>query len=207
MTYIPPLNYVSILCDIHRQVTEILTQLCSPSTAVIAFRWLLDEQATVLVKFGLQGSCCCPTKAWPFCCCARAFCKVGERCLGSGRVSPIAGHGSFNYLVHLIELFTLPHAFHIDSTWTPGTLRGVYMESMYTQCNFFITESRVDLGGLHVDSTWSTWSPGACDHVTWPDGLCADPQVYKEGHLAHIPQLPPLLWPGAVSEIRLDSEW
>ena len=55
------------------------------------------------------------------------------------------------------ELFTLPHAFHVDSTWTPGTLRGVYMESTYTQRNFFITESRVDLGGLHVDSMLSTW--------------------------------------------------
>jgi hypothetical protein len=42
------------------------------------------------------------------------------------------------------EPFTLPHAFHVDSMWTPGTLCGVYMESTYTQHNFFITERRVD---------------------------------------------------------------
>jgi hypothetical protein len=42
------------------------------------------------------------------------------------------------------EPFTLPHAFHIDSMWTPGTLCGVYVESTYTQHNFFITERRVD---------------------------------------------------------------
>src|ERR1700756_5274914 len=29
------------------------------------------------------------------------------------------------------EVFTLSHAFHVESTWSPGTLPGFYLDSLY----------------------------------------------------------------------------
>ena len=58
------------------------------------------------------------------------------------------------------------------------------------------------LAAFYMESIWSPGIPDAGDHVTWPLGLCASPQVYKEGHLAQIPQLSPP--PLGCDKIRLD---
>ncbi len=71
-------------------------------------------------------------------------------------------------VVSTLEVFTLSHAFHMESRWSPGTLPGFYLDSMYFTGGGFWQWTPAKPG---PESTWSLpGTPG-----TFP-GFCLESQ-------------------------------
>jgi hypothetical protein len=56
------------------------------------------------------------------------------------------------------EVFTLSHMFHVESTWTPGTLPGCYLDSwhfpdIFRKYYLAGNPSQI-IPGVHLDLTW-----------------------------------------------------
>src|ERR1700759_184897 len=75
------------------------------------------------------------------------------------------------FLILWYEVFTLSHAFHMESTWSPGTLPGFYLDSRYFWDWKVLTIWQGIPAKPHLEHTWSTPGiPGIFPvlYLEWP---------------------------------------